>query len=103
MVGGADFFGSSNMKTMDLEERIRLLAGNQQFTGLNDRVRRGSFIQEERAALRIMKIQKDQHNKLNQGIVEDGSLAGTPLIVSKQHSSKYDELARTKVETFMAQ
>jgi hypothetical protein len=39
---------------------------------------------------------------LNQGIVEDGSLAGTPLIVSKQHSSKYDELARTKVETFMA-
>lgn len=59
MVGGADFFGSSNMKTMDLEERIRLLAGNQQFTGLNDRVRRGSFIQEKRAALRIMKIQKD--------------------------------------------
>ena len=52
-VGGGDFFGSSNLGAMNLDERIRLLAGNQQFSGLNDRARRGSFIQEKRAALKI--------------------------------------------------
>ena len=64
-------------------------------------LRRESFVQKTRQALKVRKIQREIELEKNQGIVEEGSMAGLPrLIPLRPRTNMYDQQAKSKIDMF---
>lgn len=87
----------------DLDERLKQAAmqTDKEFDVGRSSMKRESFVQKTRQALKIRKIQREIEQEKNQGIVEEGSMAGLPrLIPLRPRTNMYDQMAKSKIDQF---
>lgn len=87
----------------DLDERLKqaALQTDKEFEIGRSSMKRESFVQKTRQALKVRKIQREIEQEKNQGIVEEGSMAGLPrLIPLRPRTNMYDQMAKSKIDQY---